>query len=121
MNRKITFAPGEFYHAYNRGVDKREIFIDDQDYRRFIQLLFVANGRKAFEYRNIRERRFSEIERDEPLVAIGAYCLIPNHFHLLVKEITDSGLSDFMETLNILIRNMVALGRYFREDFRHST
>ena len=99
MNRKVVFAPGEFYHVYNRGVDRREIFLDEHDYHRFVQLLFVANGSRAFEYRNIKGKNFSEIERDKPLVAIGAYCLMPNHFHILIKEITDQGLSDFMEKL----------------------
>ncbi len=97
MNRNIDFVEGEYYHIYNRGVEKREIFNSDTDRDRFIRLLYLSNGQKAFVYRNLKAKKFSEIDRDTPLVAIGAYCLMPNHFHLLIKEITPNGISLFME------------------------
>jgi putative transposase len=114
VNRKITFAVGEYYHLYNRGVDKREIFLDDSDRKRFMRLLFIANGTKPFEYRNMKDKSFLEIERDEPLVAIGAFCLMPNHFHLLVKETVDSGLSDFMEKLT------TGYSKYFNTKYKRT-
>ena len=99
MQRTIEFSEGEYYHIYNRGVDKRDIFQSDRDGERFLKLLFVSNGTKPFIYREIEKMKLHEIDRGEPLVAIGAYCLMPNHFHLLVKETSTGGISKFMEKL----------------------
>jgi REP element-mobilizing transposase RayT len=102
MNRKIVFAPDEFYHLYNRGTDRREIFLDDRDRRRFVALLYLCNGTKPMNMREIMNGGYTyeelfQYDRGEPLVAIGAYCLMNNHFHLLVKEKSDQGVSRFMQ------------------------
>jgi putative transposase len=97
MQRSINFAVGEYYHVYNRGVDKREIFLAEEDRERMLKLLYVSNSTAPFVYRNIQDKDLVEIDRGEPLVAIGAYCMMPNHFHLLVKEVREGGLSAFME------------------------
>ncbi len=103
--RKINFAEGEYYHIYNRGVDKRSIFSDERDYERFIICLFLSNSNKYF---GISKNKRSEDwsfgnsilkERGESIVAIGVYSLMPNHFHLLVKEIAPGGISKFMQKL----------------------
>jgi putative transposase len=101
MNR-IPFGIGEWYHCFNRGVDKRIIFSEESDYRRFLLLLFIANDPSIPV--NIRDNykgsTFGEIvkqEREETLVDIGAYCLMPNHFHLLLRERTGKGVSTFMQ------------------------
>lgn len=99
MERKIVFAPGEFYHIYNRGVDKRVIFTNDADRRRFIRLMYLSNGDIAFKYRDVEKLPFEEIKTGEKSVAIGAYCLMGNHFHILIKEIKDGGISSFMGKL----------------------
>jgi putative transposase len=99
MERKINFAVGEFYHIYNRGVEKRDIFLDDRDRKRFLRLLYVANSFKAFVFRDIANISYDDIKRGNPRVAIGAYCLMPNHFHLLVRETIEGGISTFMEKL----------------------
>lgn len=99
MQRKFVISEGEYYHLYNRGVDKRIIFLDDKDRRRFIKLLYVANGERSFVFRDIEDRPLVEIDRGEPLVAIGAHVLMSNHFHILVKEIKKGGTSAFMEKL----------------------
>ena len=99
MQRKITFSEGEYYHIYNRGVEKRDIFSEPKDWRRFHRMLYVANGTKPVVYKTIQGYPLDKIERGEQLVAIGAYCLMPNHFHLLVKEISEGGISKFMEKL----------------------
>jgi len=44
MGRNIIFAPGEFYHLYNRGTEKRNIFSSNTDYERFLSLLYLCNG-----------------------------------------------------------------------------
>ena len=74
----------EFYHLYNRGVDKRDIFLKREDYDRFMRLLYVCNGESEIRMEVLRTLSFSELlkmfSRRKPLVAIGAYCLMPNHF-----------------------------------------
>lgn len=105
MQRK-KLAPGEYYHIYNRGVDKRTTFEKNNDYERFVNLLFACNGSNNLNLRDDtsipRGLTFGmfEFDRGEPLVAIGAYCLMPNHFHLILKEIRDSGISKFMQKLS---------------------
>ena len=99
MHRKIEFAPEEYYHLYNRGVEKRKLFLDKGDYRRFISLLYVANSVTPVHLSNYQGRSLIEIPRGEQLVSIGAWCLMPNHFHLLVREIKDGNISLFMKKL----------------------
>lgn len=99
MERKLVFSEEEFYHGYNRGVEKRKIFLSEKDYRRFVRLLYVANGTRNFVYRDIKQKKLSDIERGDPLVAIGAWALMPNHFHILMKEIRPDGISAFMQKL----------------------
>jgi len=100
MQRKVDFVEGEYYHLYNRGVDKRTIFASVQDYKRFMMLLYVANASEDVRISNIlRENSFDEVfslERISPLVEIGAFCLMPNHFHLLVTPLVENGISRFM-------------------------
>ena len=99
MQRQIKFSVGEYYHVYNRGVEKRKIFINDNDRSRFHKLLYLANSNNSFELRKIKETDIYKIERGKPLVSIGGYVLMSNHFHILVKEISNNGLSKFMEKL----------------------
>jgi putative transposase len=123
MQRKIKLAEGEYYHLYNRGVDKRKIFLDDYDCRRFIKLLYVANGNERFVYRDIEKKPINEITRGSPLVAIGAYVLMPNHFHILIKEIRRDGTSQFMEKLltgyaSYFNKRHGRVGRLFQGNFQ---
>ncbi len=99
--RKTEFAPEVFYHIYNRGNSKQKIFHDKQDYERFISLLFLANTENKFNFSNIlRDDRLCEIDRGRHLVEIGGYCLMPNHFHLLITEIEEGGITRFMQKLS---------------------
>jgi putative transposase len=103
MTRKTRLAPEEYYHVYNRGVDKRVIFQDDTDHRYFLTLLYLANTKKPFATGHLSEEyqqhEFFSIDRGETLVDIGAYCLMPNHFHILLKEKEEGGTSLFMQKL----------------------
>jgi REP element-mobilizing transposase RayT len=104
MNRKVPISVDEYYHLYNRGVDKRRIFSSNADYQRFIALLYLCNSKKPVDVRNtIREgRTFASVfeeDRGQPIVALGAWCLMPNHFHLLCKEIDEGGTALFMQKL----------------------
>lgn len=99
MNRNIIFSEGEYYHVYNRGVEKRDIFLLDADRKRFQTLLYLANGSKPVVWRLIQGSTLYDTKKGEPLVVVGAYCLMSNHFHLLVKEVHEGGLVKFMQKL----------------------
>ena len=101
MSRLLRIAPGEFYHLYNRGVEKRNIFRSRFDYERFTALLYLGNQDQATDLKR-QGRSFSEIadvRTGTPLVDIVAYCLMPNHFHLLVREREEGGVGKFMQKL----------------------
>lgn len=91
------------YHIYNRGVDKREIFGNDNDRRRFLACLHYFNDTNKT--KNIDrlcdiQSRTEEDDR-EKLVEILAFVLMPNHYHLLVKPLVEDGVSEFMKKLGI--------------------
>jgi len=97
--RKTSFASGEYYHIYNRGNSKQTIFHDQEDYLRFLKLLFLANGEKSFKIYFIKENPY-EFEKGKNLVDIGAYCLMPNHFHLLITQTEEGDISKFMQKIS---------------------
>ena len=103
MERKTKFAPEEYYHLYNRGVEKRKIFLDRKDYERFLFLLYIMNQDAPFHFANfLKYHKIEEIfneEREKPLVSILSYVLMPNHFHILIYEHTEGGISKFMMKL----------------------
>jgi len=111
--RVTQFVKGNYYHIFNRGVEKRDIFGNDSDKWRFLQALFLFNDEKSslgLLYRLEKEKGamnfkvlknfFAEegLDRD-PLVRILADCLMPNHFHLLIEEIKENGIPRFMQKL----------------------
>lgn len=99
--RKVSFASGEYYHLYNRGNSKQKIFHDKQDYARFIDLLYVCNSENNFRIFDLnKNKNFYDFERDTKIVSVGAYCLMPNHFHLLITEKEDGGISRFMQKIS---------------------
>lgn len=105
MLRKDPFITGEYYHIYNRGIDKRNIFKLERDYERFMMLLYICNSSSEHPLRlddilNKQQRSFREVlvmDKGKPLVSIGAWCLMTNHFHLLIKQEIDGGISKFMK------------------------
>lgn len=101
VTRYITFAEGEFYHVYNRGTDKRVIYKDVADYRRFQELLYLSNSTESINVRDIKKghKNVYDFEKSGELVAIGAYCLMPNHFHILLTPLVENGVSIFMAKL----------------------
>jgi len=109
MFRKDPFITGEYYHIYNRGVDKRNIFKLKRDYERFVMLLYVCNSSNEHPFRlddflNKQHKTFDEIivlDRDKPLVSIGAWCLMTNHFHLLIRQEVDGGVTKFMRKVGV--------------------
>jgi putative transposase len=108
--RKQYFALDEYYHLYNRGTEKRIIFLDKQDYDYFLFLLYVCNTVKSIKIREVTK----DFDREETIVDIGAYCLMPNHFHILVREKTEGGISKFM------LKMMTAYSMYFNKKYKRT-
>lgn len=109
-------AEGEFYHIYNRGTDKRTIFLDKSDYRRFVELLYLTNTSAHINIRSIRKHHkdIFSVERIDTIVSIGAYCLMPNHFHLLLTSGRPDGISTFMNKIS------TAYAMYFNKKYERS-
>lgn len=100
--RREPLAPGEWYHCYTRGIDGRKTFEDTSDYRRFTQALYLSNSLATIErgsFWRLTHEKIFELPRELPLVSVGAYALMPNHFHLLLKENEEGGISKFMHRL----------------------
>lgn len=109
--RKTNFVSGEIYHIYNRGVDKRDIFMNDMDRFRFIHDLFEFNDEEKVSNlgRNLKFRKFAECKevglpyikkgQRKILVEILVFCLMDNHFHLLVRQKTEHGITEFMRKI----------------------
>lgn len=95
--RITTFADGEYYHVYNRGNSKQPIFHDKQDYFYFITLLTTMNTEERVVVRDTKNDKKS---LNNNIVSIGAYCLMPNHFHILIKQEKESGISKFMQKIS---------------------
>lgn len=118
MGRKFILEIDEFYHIYSRGVDKRAIFLDNDDYFRFIKLLWICNHSDSFVYRdlinNLPSKNVFDFPADQTLVDIGAYCLMPNHFHLLVHEKLENGTSIFMQKL------LTSYVKYFNTKYKRT-
>ena len=104
MANRAAFAPNEWSHCYSRGVDKRTVFETPSDYERFLQLLYLLNNTETVHRSDLKKRSTADvlqIPRSQPVVEVGAYCLMPNHFHLLLKEVGGGGISRFMRRLGI--------------------
>ena len=111
----------ELFHALNRGVDGRNIFLDSKDYARFVHDLFEFNDQSPAtninyalthhaEYIDLRSRYIGARVR-EKLVDIHGWCLMKNHYHLLLSERVEGGISLFLRKLNI------GYAKYFNERY----
>ncbi len=113
--RAVPFVESEFYHVYNRGNSKKEIFHDSEDYDRFISLMYACNQTGRFRAQNLSVNQSPiDARRTDPLVAIGAYCLMPNHFHILITPCVEGGISKFMQKIS------TAYTMYYNKKHNHS-
>ncbi len=120
MSRKTA---GEIYHVLNRGVDKRKIFLDENDYLRFIHDLFEFNDENpAFNVGYSFKNQFIDVRRQyiesrksrKLLVEILAFSLMPNHYHLLLRPTRDDGVTNFIKKLN------GGYAKYFNAKYKRS-
>ncbi len=110
--RTVSLNTDCIYHIYNRGVEKRKIFLDSDYYSRFISLLKHSLSYKypySLVIRSLKEAKSKkskqeflrrlETKRINPPVEIISFCLMPNHYHLTIKQLVKDGVSDFMHRI----------------------
>jgi REP element-mobilizing transposase RayT len=119
--RKIKFANNEYYHIYNRGVDKRDIFCCNENYVKFLINIRELNNKSTYEKRARDKKELSSktLELSSFLslpkfVDIICYCLNRNHYHLILKQLIDKGIEKFMHKLNTSYTN------YFNQKYDRS-
>ena len=126
MKRKFPFVVGKIYHIYNQGVAKCCIFREEADFWRFLQGLCLFNDTKSvtnilWQIQRNRGRLTLNVLKDyitvegrnrEKLVRILAYCILDNHYHLLVEEIREGGITQFMHKLGL------GYARYFNNKYK---
>lgn len=120
MTRKIIFEPEKYYHIYNRGTDKRKIFMDKGDLYYFFDTIQISNMNEPIKNidrglgRKKLKERIKNYYNSNSLVDIVAYALLPNHYHFILKEKTEGGVSKFMQKL------ANSYTKYFNEKHKRS-
>lgn len=122
--RDKKLVPNEYYHIYNRGNGKHEIFLDEYDYDHFIKLLFICNSKNEFIFRNsiVRSKiNAFDFERGDPLVSILGWVLMPNHFHIILTshrsdlcEVEYNPITEFMRKVS------TAYAMYFNKKYERT-
>ncbi|OQX71434.1 hypothetical protein B6D52_01585 [Candidatus Parcubacteria bacterium 4484_255] len=120
--RKISFVNEEYYHIYNRGVDKRTIFECQEDLDRFFESMKEFNviepiGSIYANSLNIkRNKKFRssapKLFKKEKLVEFICYCLNPNHYHFILQQLVDDGIPKFMHRMGTGYTN------YFNDKYK---
>lgn len=104
-SRKVPLVTGEYYHIYNRSQFRLPIFKKDVDAKAFFKTLIYytqINPPRRLSYeKRYKENANSLADYTDRLVAILAYCIMPNHFHLLLKQEVDRGISTYMQRLTL--------------------
>ena len=116
--RKIEFANNEYYHIFNRGVDKRDIFLDEDDLARFFQSMDEFNTIEPIG--SIFENSFRQLgskapkqSKQDKLVNFICYCLNPNHYHFILEQIVENGIGKFMHRIG-------GYPKYFNHKYKRS-
>lgn len=119
--RKVPFINGEFYHIYNRGVDKRDIFSNQYDLDRFFQSMdnfnIVEPIGSIYEHSFQNQKKSPQLGSSTPklkLVNFVCYCLNPNHYHFILEQVSDKGIEKFMQRIGTGYTN------YFNEKNKRS-
>jgi putative transposase len=106
-NTLKQYESGGYYHIYNRGVEKRDVFLEVQDYKVFLSYLRSYLLQPSEQPKDL-QGQFLKVVKVAPSrkpnnfqgeISLIAYCLMPNHFHLLVRQNTDHGIEYFMRSL----------------------
>lgn len=102
----------ELWHVLNRGVDKRDIVKSDKDRIRFIHNLYAFNDSNVVTHISQPARRDASTRyMRKQLVHVHAFCLMNNHYHLLLSQIQENGISNYMRKINM------GYAKYFNEKY----
>ena len=123
--RNIKIAPGEYYHIFNRGMSKQKIFFDRRDWFRFLFLIIYFQSPTTFQNVGRLVTEFVQHSvlnnKDNVLkiirnrhVELVSFCLMPNHFHLIIKEVEEGGISSYMQ------RVLNSYAKYFNKKYEKS-
>lgn len=97
--RIVPLVSGEYYHVLNRGVAKMQIFNNFRDFERFYKcMLYYQIDEEKPKFSLFSSDKF-ELDASKKIVDIIAYCLMPNHFHFLLKQVKDRGITEFISKL----------------------
>ena len=101
--RKVPLVTGEIYHVFNRGIDGRVTFSNTKEYSRAYQIMkyyrFSSPPLKLSVFFRISDSKRQKLQESfwgEKLVSIMCYCLMPNHFHFMLRQEVDGGISKFL-------------------------
>lgn len=122
--RKTLITKGEYYHIYNRGNRKQNTFLEQQDYIRFLFTILyfqsplpIYNISSAITY-FMKHRVFNSSKNEQVVhvrtVDLNVFTLMPNHFHLIVYEREENGISTYMQ------RVQNAYTKYFNNKYEMS-
>ena len=133
--KRPQFANQEIYHIILRGIAGQKTFLEERDYLRYLFSLYKFNDKNA----SIHTLRFfsifsgrdgfsttfpstNEEKSEEPLIEILGVCLMPNHIHLLVRQLTDNGISLFFQKMggysNYFNKKYERFGSLFQRPFK---
>jgi putative transposase len=121
--RETEFVEGEYYHIYNRGNSKQKIFLDDKDRERFLKLLYLCNSKQRIDFKNdITKKKINawDFEKGEAIVSIGAWVLMPNHFHIYITPKTEARLPSCNAITDFLHRVLTAYSKYFNAKYQRT-
>lgn len=106
--RKTKIVPEQIYHIFNRSVAQIPIFLSERDFLRFTEIVdyyrFLSLPFRFSHYnrleKSVRELLLKELyQKEEILIEIYSFCLMPNHFHFLIKELTENGIRKFISNI----------------------
>lgn len=102
MLRKDILATGQIYHIFNRGVNKNDIFFSEKNYKRFLTTaIHYKNFLHKFTASSVSDTVSEKLRKmEKPKIQILTYCLMPNHFHFLIKQLEEGGITWFMQHLS---------------------
>ncbi len=99
-NRIKTYVANTFYHVYNRGVEKRTIFLDEKDFKVFLSYLkFYLMPTLTLRGASPKSYPSQQLTNHHQKIQLIAYCLMPNHFHLLLKQTDVDSMTSFLRAL----------------------
>lgn len=99
-SRKVPLATGEHYHIFNRGVAKMKIFNNFYDYNRFFKCILYYQIDSQKPRFSVFTPETHELDSSKKIVDLVSYCFMPNHFHLLLKQVKEGGISEFISKIS---------------------